>query len=54
MTDSSPRFGLHGKIALATGGSKGLGRFMALELAKAGAGVVRQQRRLGGGMGLNV
>jgi NAD(P)-dependent dehydrogenase (short-subunit alcohol dehydrogenase family) len=61
MTDPSSRFRLHGKVALVTGGSKGLGRFMALELARAGAvavivcrhpaegqEVVREIRREGG------
>jgi 2-deoxy-D-gluconate 3-dehydrogenase len=34
------KFGLHGKIALVTGSSQGLGRAMALALAQAGADVI--------------
>src|SRR5690606_38364682 len=33
-------FGLHGKVAVVTGASRGLGRSMALALARAGANVV--------------
>lgn len=34
------KFGVHGKVALVTGSSKGLGRAMALALARAGADVI--------------
>ncbi len=41
-----PRFDLTGKVALVTGGSRGLGRAMVLGLAAAGADVVVASRRL--------
>ena len=34
------KFGLHGKVALVTGSSQGLGRAMAVALGRAGAHVV--------------
>jgi NAD(P)-dependent dehydrogenase (short-subunit alcohol dehydrogenase family) len=40
------RFDLSGKIALVTGGSRGLGRAMALAFAQAGADVVIASRKL--------
>jgi NAD(P)-dependent dehydrogenase (short-subunit alcohol dehydrogenase family) len=41
-----PLFDLSGKIALVTGGSRGLGRAMVLAFAKAGADVVIASRKL--------
>jgi NAD(P)-dependent dehydrogenase (short-subunit alcohol dehydrogenase family) len=43
MTDNL--FDLHGKVALVTGGSRGLGRQMVLAFAKAGADVVITSRK---------
>lgn len=40
----APQFDLHGKVAMITGGSRGLGRSMALGLARAGADVVIASR----------
>ncbi len=40
------RFDLTGKVALVTGGSRGLGRSMALGLAEAGADVIIASRKL--------
>jgi len=42
------RFDLSGKVALVTGGSRGLGREMALAFARAGADVVVASRKLDG------
>jgi NAD(P)-dependent dehydrogenase (short-subunit alcohol dehydrogenase family) len=39
------RFALHGKVALVTGGSRGLGRAMALGFAAAGADLVISSRK---------
>jgi NAD(P)-dependent dehydrogenase (short-subunit alcohol dehydrogenase family) len=44
----NPSFDLAGKVAVVTGGSKGLGRAMALGFAEAGADVVVASRKLPG------
>lgn len=36
-------FGLHGQIALVTGGTRGIGQSMALALARAGADILLVQ-----------
>jgi len=46
ITPPSDRFSLAGKVALVTGGSRGLGREMVLAFAAAGADVVIASRRL--------
>jgi NAD(P)-dependent dehydrogenase (short-subunit alcohol dehydrogenase family) len=46
MTENAALFDLTGKIALVTGGSRGLGREMVLAFAKAGAEVVIASRKL--------
>ncbi|MCU0274129.1 MAG: glucose 1-dehydrogenase [Acidimicrobiales bacterium] len=46
MTDPTARFDLTGRVALITGGSRGLGRSMALGFAEAGAKVVVSSRKL--------
>lgn len=49
MTDAIPapfdRFGLDGKVALITGGSRGMGKEIALAFARAGADVVVASRK---------
>ncbi len=46
MATASELFDLSGKVALITGGSRGLGREMALAFARAGADVVIASRKL--------
>lgn len=46
MTDAAKLFDLSGKVALVTGGSRGLGREMVLAFAHAGADVVIASRKL--------
>jgi len=45
-TDPAGLFGLTGKVALVTGGSRGLGREMVLAFASAGADVIIASRKL--------
>ncbi|HVV10521.1 SDR family oxidoreductase [Amycolatopsis sp.] len=45
---TAPLFDLSGKVALVTGGSRGLGREMVLAFARAGADVVITSRKLDG------
>ncbi|MFZ9697004.1 MAG: SDR family NAD(P)-dependent oxidoreductase [Ilumatobacteraceae bacterium] len=44
--DTSPLFDLHGKVAVVTGGSRGLGREMVLAFAARGADIVIASRKL--------
>ena len=46
LADPAARFDLTGKVALVTGGSRGLGRAMVFALASAGADVVVASRKL--------
>ena len=43
---ADPMFDLAGKVALITGGSRGLGREMALAFADAGADVIISSRNI--------
>lgn len=47
MTDRTS-FNLHGRIALVTGASRGIGFYLALELAKRGAHIIAVARTIGG------
>lgn len=47
MTDT-PSFTLHGRVALVTGASRGIGYYLALELAKRGAHIIAVARTIGG------
>ncbi len=46
MRDANRRFDLSGKVALVTGGSRGMGKEMVLAFAQAGADVVIASRKL--------
>ena len=46
MTSAADLFNLSGRVVLITGGSRGLGREMALAVARAGAAVIVASRRL--------
>jgi NAD(P)-dependent dehydrogenase (short-subunit alcohol dehydrogenase family) len=46
MRDEASRFDLSGKVALVTGGSRGLGHAMVLGFAAAGADVAIASRKL--------
>ena len=46
MMDQETLFDLTGKVAVVTGGSRGLGREMVLAFARAGADVVIASRKL--------
>ncbi len=48
---SMPNLSLEGKVAVITGGSRGIGRSIALVFAEAGADVVVCSRKLEGGLG---